>query len=971
MSTAESDDDLRQHNSFIFKIRMMAYIIGIILAELYIFFDAFGIAAFKNNIPSLFIIISAVAGVLILICFVYKYWRVAKVLLLKIDLLVLFIVGCVSCLWLFYNNQSIFWKEIVSNWNLNFVNFILALPCWGIVFLIINYIISHMNISVPNNDIQDKGKAVFVRDNEIGNSENDKFFNEHIGDFAKMVHDQVGPFVFGIEGKWGVGKTSFAKLSMHYLKENYKNDTLVFWFNPLRYDDSKNILDSFVEGLVSTINSYHYSPELSLMISDYWHLISKYSTDFSIVPFKFSLQFYKKDLNDILNKIRSYQQNSNFDIIVIIDDLDRLDFNNIKRILFLMRNIFRFPHLKFIICYDLDNITWSAQKTLLSSNGDDVEKIKEFFDKFVDYPLEIIIPSKKIHNFIDDLEKLLVEHPDANSILWHKMVGGIKMILESKDYIDYIPFFTIPRKIKRLFNLIINTSRTKEIVNEFDIDPIDLINLLLIYINYPHIFKDIYYSETKFGVKIFSLIRNIKDNHYDINPLFKKYLDGKSSHEKLLLNAIFNKYFDTNNMDDRSYYSLACFNENVFNGKVGNLERYLNLIVEGQYPKVNDQAGTYFEIVNKKILGQDITLKSLQEIFKPFDNDEKEILWGIITNIPGLNYGLKKLNTIIRYAIDELTDRPIINGDGFVYGTYHTHGINNIVYLLDKIPSANIAVHRDVRDDGEQLILNKIFNENDGILKLLQMEDISNVIKILDLLLFTERCNISHVGDIFNVSDALFHKAHPGQSINGLDTDYIAKEAQRELSQITYKTFKDYFKGLNILSEIDNLPKENFICKDMNLCNKNLTMFYDRARYSLKNYLINRLGNPLFGCGYYDLEGTDNKHQINKDFSLYLVDNCFNVKNNNHKNGCNFIEFMLYSNENDISGQVVLGNNLARTIDKDILIKYWQDNCQYYLENLNSYQGEIAHINGVNIPYKSFLDNLFKKLDMMISDKKE
>lgn len=60
------------------------------------------------------------------------------------------------------------------------------------------------------------------------------------------------PFIIGIYGKWGEGKTSFIKLLEKNLKD-YKgpdggNRILIYHFNPWRYTSEDEILREFFKG---------------------------------------------------------------------------------------------------------------------------------------------------------------------------------------------------------------------------------------------------------------------------------------------------------------------------------------------------------------------------------------------------------------------------------------------------------------------------------------------------------------------------------------------------------------------------------------------------------------------------------------------------------------------------------------------------------------------------------------------------
>ena len=204
-----------------------------------------------------------------------------------------------------------------------------------------------------------------LTDREITDFNDDKFFGNQIEKFIKEFNRYPGPCVFGIEGPWGVGKTSFANLCCKKLKEKHHDNIVIYKFNPLNYEDSSDVLKNFYTGLIAKIREGHFEPEVEALLDSYMEtVISSVSMQYAF--FKIVPKFFKSSKSEeaIIKKLNKALDVCNYDIVVIIDDLDRLDFLTIKKIFFLMRNIFRFKKLKFILCYDVENIIWSAKTHL-------------------------------------------------------------------------------------------------------------------------------------------------------------------------------------------------------------------------------------------------------------------------------------------------------------------------------------------------------------------------------------------------------------------------------------------------------------------------------------------------------------------------------------------------------------------------------------------------------------------------------
>jgi len=173
---------------------------------------------------------------------------------------------------------------------------------------------------------------------------------------AEMISAFTGKesFVVGVEGKWGSGKTSFINLALGQLD---KNSTVYFTFNPWNFSDEASLLRDFfikfseavekITGKKTGKRMKEYAGKLSEM-----DLGISYE-GFSFNPFKLlkfwspdtSLEAIRKELDGALAGIEKK-------IVVVIDDIDRLDKKETKLILKLVKLTADFPKTIFILAYD-------------------------------------------------------------------------------------------------------------------------------------------------------------------------------------------------------------------------------------------------------------------------------------------------------------------------------------------------------------------------------------------------------------------------------------------------------------------------------------------------------------------------------------------------------------------------------------------------------------------------------------------
>src|SRR5581483_955399 len=167
-------------------------------------------------------------------------------------------------------------------------------------------------------------------------------------------------------------------------------------------------------------------------------------------------------------------------LVVIVDDLDRMEFAALKDMLFVIKKCFSFPNVSFILCYDTQSIA-SLETTVVST-----EKISEFLEKFVNLKVGLFPSAKDLADFTsDNLKRAAERNVLSNFQLLDFVMAGLREIYQSEDYWRYLPVLGDVRKLKRLLNTAVLLGIGKTDFSNSDFDSSDLVHLLLIYINYP------------------------------------------------------------------------------------------------------------------------------------------------------------------------------------------------------------------------------------------------------------------------------------------------------------------------------------------------------------------------------------------------------------------------------------------------------------------------------------------------------
>ena len=177
-------------------------------------------------------------------------------------------------------------------------------------------------------------------------------------------------FALGITGEWGSGKTTFLELLASVLSKNAET----VWFNPWMCRTPEQVTDDFFASLQQQLSSRHSS--LSKPIRDYAHYISNATLSWgngflSKMTLAFpqeSLQEKKARLSDRFAKLRK-------PVVVLIDDLDRLERDEVFEVLRLIRNTADLKNVIYIVAYDKEYVTSVLSEKNIKDASSYMEKI--------------------------------------------------------------------------------------------------------------------------------------------------------------------------------------------------------------------------------------------------------------------------------------------------------------------------------------------------------------------------------------------------------------------------------------------------------------------------------------------------------------------------------------------------------------------------------------------------------------------
>lgn len=754
-------------------------------------------------------------------------------------------------------------------------------------------------------------------DREIINFRDDAFFEKQEQEFVKDFDKYTGACVFGIEGPWGVGKTSFASLCCKRLKGIHKDNIVIYKFNPLNYEDTNKVLKNFCSGLIAKIQEKHFEPELEALLTSYMDKIIAVVSN----PSFFNIQFKFPDTpcseDAIVKKLETELEKISYQIVVVIDDLDRLDFLTIKKIFFLMRNIFCFDKLKFIVCYDLENVIWSA-KVNLNSDSTDEEKIIEFVDKYINETCPLYFRPDKIRDYIPKLATKYMELQPVKSTLWDNSIDAILNICVGKDFFSYQKFFGTPRRIKKILQQLLRVSyAVSDVDTAFDFTGIDLVNLLLIYLYYPRCFKKLYYTETGAQRGIYSCmeVASITDHKVQDEKIesVENIIENSKEYPEsaaFLFKRLFANKDIFRHITHEQFYQRACFNRPTFFSSMGTLEKYLRLIVFSEALEKNEIYSTYRNIICNEICTAE-NEGTLQAVFKKYQ-DIQRTLWGAIGDSMQIDlaaiYSVPLLQWLINFAMTQLPEYKLTSD----IISFHTKLIVYIKIFLDELAKRTE---------------NPSVNEN----------------SVLHQLLYQ---NLDDYSPLMNIFDALYLKEaiKPKQSPMDTNTEELEKSESLDPFQSIYQAFRANFQNRNLWQEFNYLPLEKMFEFPSDIPKNQLDVKRKIALFKFKSFILHHIGSIKEGLASYDLsdigDGNGDFSGICHEFSEYLRGQCFDIGKFNDDACFNFMEFMLISiidnsecmltirnlNANNNVQSTTPPESLVNLMYPPILKSYWRTN---------------------------------------------
>lgn len=344
---------------------------------------------------------------------------------------------------------------------------------------------------------------------------------------ALMPHSRLKKesLAIGISGNWGSGKTSFLKSMQKQMDADYK----VVSFNPWTCTDKEQIISQFFALMSNQTEDNNES--LQDAIQKYRDIVLDADIHPSLTFLAKILPMSKREetidsLKAKIEKVISADDSKPF--AVFIDDLDRLEGNELFEVLRLIRITANFRNVVFIVAYDRDYIC------NVLNESKNIKRAEEYIQKI--FHLEVSLPKFEDETLLEVFMEEIVRIAALNESNASILKRSIRQLLDADglSFTDYVPNFRQARRFANVFavNLKSIISHTKDFVTK------DFVGIELLHFAFPDIHRTLMYKpmtllkQRPVTLSKARLLVYENDNNTPCDRLLKRLFPNDSETEK-------------------------------------------------------------------------------------------------------------------------------------------------------------------------------------------------------------------------------------------------------------------------------------------------------------------------------------------------------------------------------------------------------------------------------------------------------
>ena len=309
-------------------------------------------------------------------------------------------------------------------------------------------------------------------------------WDNYVGDLLSLMpRDRLKKesLAIGISGNWGSGKTSFLKSMQKRMNADYR----VVTFNPWTCTDKEQIISQFFALMRDQTENNDES--LQDAIQKYRDIV----LDADIHPVLtflakvFPLSKKEETLDSLKDKIEeAITTDGSKPFAIFIDDLDRLEGNELFEVLRLIRITANFRNVVFVVAYDRDYIC------NVLNESKNIKRAEEYIQKI--FHLEVSLPKFEDETLLD----VFIDETVRIASLNERQAASLRQLImqlfnvDGLSFTDFVPNFRQARRFANVFALNLKSilAHTKDFVVK------DFIGIELLHFAYPDIHRTLMYK---------------------------------------------------------------------------------------------------------------------------------------------------------------------------------------------------------------------------------------------------------------------------------------------------------------------------------------------------------------------------------------------------------------------------------------------------------------------------------------------
>ncbi|SNR65706.1 Predicted P-loop ATPase, KAP-like [Halorubrum ezzemoulense] len=387
-------------------------------------------------------------------------------------------------------------------------------------------------------------------DSELENPEHDQLgYSDFSQNLADIIHSRIptNEFIIGIYGQWGSGKSTILNFIEYELKQK-EDPPLITWFNPWWFSGQSDLIEKFFAQLEAGLDTGDEYDELRDNLSKLADGLSRVplSTITGIPSGKLlawasdTIQSETPDLEGLKEQISNALRELDQQIVVFIDDIDRLTESEIRQMFRLVKAVADFPNITYVLAFDQEVVINSLDGEQGGGNG------REYLHKIIQLPQHVPIPAEdSLNHFFTERLEGIVQDDDVifDESTWQSVYQrGIQ------------PLIHTPRDAVRLANAVNSSYQALG----RDANFIDIVGLEALHIFHDPAYEKVRSNPSRYTANIRS-DRNLGDEEYselwehldegaqDIEPLqvLLRYLFPETQTGSLTLGFQFSRDYDT------------------------------------------------------------------------------------------------------------------------------------------------------------------------------------------------------------------------------------------------------------------------------------------------------------------------------------------------------------------------------------------------------------------------------------------